>query len=119
MSKTKKGVKGKAKMFRDLREWMEEAKKIGELVVTESCDTNEFGPISQITARNEGPAVLHRKIKGYDPGFGVITNLMANIRTFNITFGFPVDYSIKESVEALSEKAYQWADEAPKFRAVI
>ncbi len=119
MSKAKTSVKGKAKMFRDLREWIEEAKKIGELVVTEGCDTNEFGPISQITARNEGPAVLHRKIKGYDPGFGVITNLMANIRTFNMTFGFPVDYSIKESVEALSEKAYQWADDAVKFPPTV
>ncbi len=102
-------------MFQDLREWIDEAEKIDELIVTEGCDTHEFGVISQITARNQGPAVLHRRVKGYDPGFGVITNMMSNIRTFNLTFGFPIDHSLKETVEALSEKANEWRDHAPQF----
>ncbi|UCF55897.1 MAG: UbiD family decarboxylase, partial [Deltaproteobacteria bacterium] len=112
-------VKGKTKMFQDLREWIDVAKELGELIVIEDCDTNEFGPISQITARNKGPAILHRRVKGYDPGFGVITNLMANTRTFNMTFGFPVDYTLKETVEALSDKASEWSECAPDYPPTV
>lgn len=106
-------------MFEDLRQWIDEAEKLGELAVIESGDTNEFGVISQLTARNKGPAVLHQKLKGYDPGFRVITNLMANIRTFNMTFGFPVDYTIRDTVEALSGKAREWPESAEGFPPTV
>ena len=86
----------------DLRQWIDEARKIGELTDVEGADTNlEIGTLSQVVARNHGPAVLHDKIKGYPAGFRVLTNSMSNIKTINLTFGLPLDYTIKDSIEAL------------------
>ena len=78
-------------MFQDLREWLEEVKRIKELVVIKEVETDDFGPVSQITSRNEGPAVLFEDIKGFQPGFRMATNLMSNIRTFNLALGLPLD----------------------------
>lgn len=102
-------------MFEDLRDWIDTAKEIGEVVVIEGADTNDFGPVSQITSRNEGPAVLFQSIKGYPPGFRMATNLMSNIRTFNLTLGLPLDYSIKQTIELLSKKIVEWAESSVKF----
>ena len=105
-------------MFEDLREWMEIAKKAGELIVIDGADTADFGPVSQITSRNEGPAVLFQNIKGYMPGFRMATNLMQNIRTFNLAFGLPLDYSIKETVEVLTKKVAEWGEKSALFEPV-
>ena len=99
-------------MFQDVREWLEEAKKIDELVVIKDAELDDFGPVSQITSRNEGPAVLFQNIKGYPPGFRMAINMMQNIRTFNLALGLPLDYSIKETVEVLTKKVVKWAEKA-------
>ncbi len=95
--------------FKDLREWIEQAKKIDEVVVIEGADLRyEIGTINQLTAKNEGPAVLHQNIKGYPPNFRVLTNLLSNIRTFNLSLGFPLDNTIRDTVETLREKVREW-----------
>jgi 4-hydroxy-3-polyprenylbenzoate decarboxylase len=101
----------------DLREWIEQAKAIGELTVIEGADTHlEIGTLSQVVARNQGPAVLHDKIKGYPAGFRVLTNSMSNIKTFNLTFGLALDYAIKDSVEALRTRITDWERQASSFQ---
>jgi len=102
-------------MFKDLREWLEMAKKAGELIVIDGTDTDDFGPVSQITSRNEGPAVLFQNVKGYPPGFRMGTNLMSNIRTFNMTIGLPLDFSIRQTVGVLSKKVKEWGENSVKF----
>lgn len=106
-------------MFEDLREWIDMAKEIGEVVVIDGADINDFGPVSQITARNEGPAVLYQNIKGYPPGFRMATNLMSNIRTFNLTFGLPLEYTIKQTIEVLSKKVGEWAESSVQFPPAV
>jgi UbiD family decarboxylase len=106
-------------MFRDLREWIDEAGKIGEIVLIEGADTDDFGPVSQITSRNEGPAVLFQDIKGYPFGFRMATNLVSNIRTFNLAFGLPLEYSIKQTVESLTKKATEWSRKSAKFPPTV
>src|SRR3990172_1576713 len=106
-------------MFRDLREWIDEARKIGEIVVIEGAETDDFGPVSQITSRNEGPAVLFQDIEGYPSGFRMATNLVSNIRTFNLAFGLPLEYSIKETVESLTKKAGEWSEKSVKFPPAV
>ena len=105
-------------MFQDVREWLEEAKKIDELVVIKDAELDDFGPVSQITSRNEGPAVLFQNIKGYPPGFRMAINMMQNIRTFNLALGLPLDYSIKETVEVLTKKVVTWAEKADLYEPV-
>ncbi|MEE9418920.1 MAG: UbiD family decarboxylase [Desulfatiglandaceae bacterium] len=106
--------------YNDLREWIDQAKDIGELKVIEGADPKlEVGTIVQIDAKNEGPALLFSKLKGYSDRFRVLTNSMSNTRTFNLVFGLPVENSIQESVEALRVKAGELAEKAKDFPARV
>lgn len=97
--------------FNDMRQWIEQAKKIKELKTIEGADPNiEVGTMVQINGRNEGPALLFDKLKGCKAGYRILTNSMANIRTVNMTFGLPVRSTIRETVETLKVKAGEWAD---------
>src|SRR3990170_552403 len=106
-------------MPQDLREWLDKALEIGELIVIDGPQTSDFGPVSQITSRNEGPAVLFENIVGYPPGFRMATNLVSNIRTFNLALGLPLDYSIKETVEVLARRVTEWAQRSVDFPPVV
>ena len=102
--------------FEDLRQWIEQAKEIGELEIIEGADPKlEIGAIAQITAKNRGPANLHQKIKGYPSNFMLITNLMCNVKTFNLIFGFPLGNSIKDTVQMMRKKVAEWERDAGKF----
>ncbi|MDO8691211.1 MAG: UbiD family decarboxylase [Dehalococcoidia bacterium] len=106
-------------MPKDLRTWLDSARDIDELVVINGAETNNFGPVSQITSRNEGPAVLFQDVKGYRTGFRMATNLVSNIRTFNLTIGLPLDYTIKQTVEVLSKKVTEWAQRSVDFPPAV
>ncbi len=102
--------------FQDLREVMSQAEKIGELAIVEGADIKyEIGAVNEITSRNQGPMVLFQKIKGYPPNFKVITNLLSNIRTVNLTFGFPLENTIRDTVELLTRKTAEWEKDLPNF----
>ncbi|MFB0508152.1 MAG: UbiD family decarboxylase domain-containing protein, partial [Thermodesulfobacteriota bacterium] len=106
--------------YKDLREWIDKAKDIDELKVIEGVDPNlEVGTIVQINAKNEGPALLFRKLKGHGEGLRILTNSMANIRTVNLVFGLPIENSIQESIEILRVKAGEWAAKADDFPAEV
>lgn len=102
--------------YSNLRDWIEQAKEIGELKVIEDADLNvEVGTIVQINAKNEGPALLFTKFNGYSDRLRILTNCMANIRLVNLTFGLPIENSVQETVEALRVKASEWAEKAKDF----
>lgn len=102
--------------FNDMREWIEQANKIGELKVIEGADPNlEVGTMVQINGKNEGPALLFDKLKGYKDGFRIVTNSLGNIKTVNLTFGLLVEQGIRETVEALRLKAGEWSSSAKDF----
>jgi len=106
--------------YGDLREWIELARKIGELKTIEGADLAlEVGTMVQIDARNEGPALLFNKFKGYSDGFRILTNSLTNIKLLNLTFGLPVENSIRESVETLRIKASEWEENAADFSAKV
>ena len=102
--------------FQDLRKWIEQAGKIGELVVIEGADTKyEMGAIAQVSSRNHGPGILHHKIKGYPANFRVITNMMSNIRTFNLSFGFPLENTFRDTIDTMRKKVMEWEIDAEGF----
>ena len=103
-------------IFEDLREWIEQATAIDELVVSEGADLKlEIGTVAQLIAKNQGPAVLHRKINGYPPDFRVLTNMLCNVRTFNLAFGLPLDSAMRDTIETLRRKALDWERESVQF----
>ena len=106
--------------YKDLREWIEKAKEIGELKVLEGADAeHEIGVIVQLNRRNMGPAILFDKIKGFKPGFRILTNSMSNIKTINLTFGLPIENTIEETIDALRIKSGEWAEKAKDFSPVV
>ena len=63
-------------MFNDLREYLEQAEALGELKTIEGADWElEIGTLTEIMAKPNTPALLFDKIKGYDAGYRVVTNL--------------------------------------------
>jgi UbiD family decarboxylase len=102
--------------YEDLRGWIDEARKMGELTPILGADPHlEVGTMVQLNAKNKGPALLFDKLKGYDDGFRILTNFMSNIRLLNLTFGLPAESTIRESVEALKVRAKAWSEKAKDF----
>ena len=61
-------------VFIELQEWIEKAREIGELKEIEGADPHlEVGTMVQIDGKNEGPALLFSKLKGYSDSFKILT----------------------------------------------
>ncbi|MFC1938395.1 UbiD family decarboxylase domain-containing protein, partial [Chloroflexota bacterium] len=104
-------------VYRDLREWIEEARKLGEVRIIEGASTEvEIGTMAQINAKNEGPALIFDKIKDYKPGFRVLVNAMTNQKTANLTFGLPPETKIKDAIESLGKDLEAWEKKANEVK---
>ena len=59
----------------DLRQWLAEAQKLGELKEVRGVDWNlELGAISELNVKKDAPpALLFDEIKGYPKGYRVLT----------------------------------------------
>ena len=103
--------------YNDTREWLTQAEKIGELKVIEGADPHlEIGTITQLNSKNEGPALLFDKVKGYEKGYRILTNAMSNAKLFNLTMGLPLENSIHDIVDAIRYKPREWEEKAGSFR---
>jgi 4-hydroxy-3-polyprenylbenzoate decarboxylase len=78
-------------MCRDLREWIQEVDKIGELRYAEGVDWNlELGAISDVSLHKFGsPAIIFHKIKGYEDGGRVLVNPLGSPRRVSLMLGIP------------------------------
>jgi 4-hydroxy-3-polyprenylbenzoate decarboxylase len=76
--------------FTDLREWMAEADKLGELKIVRGASWQERDrPRDGCRgASDDGPAVIFDDVPGCPKGFRVIINTFAGKRRA-MTFGFP------------------------------
>lgn len=79
-------------VYNDLREWIAEAEKLGELKVVEGASWEEdIGLATELLHHSEpSPVVIFDNIPGIEPGFRVITNVFGDKR-MNMTFGLPVE----------------------------
>ena len=65
-------------MFNDLREFLKKAEELGQVNRIEGADWNlEIGNITelQLSVPN-APLLLFDKIKGYKPGYRIVTNFL-------------------------------------------
>ncbi len=78
--------------YDDLREWIAQADKLGELRVAEGYDWEEqIGMAAELLQHDENaPAALFDKIPGVPEGYRVLTNFFAGKRK-NMTLGFATD----------------------------
>src|SRR4030042_6190908 len=83
--------------FRDLRDWLNKVKEIGELkVINEETDWDEeLAAITYMAAKQKGsPALLFEKIKGYPEGFTALTNILgSSLNRIALSLGLPLNLS--------------------------
>src|ERR1700761_1862440 len=76
--------------YADLREWIQEADKLGEIVRLKGMSwEREIGMVSALLQRADpAPCAIFEDIPGVRKGFRVLTNFFGAKRA-NITLGFP------------------------------
>ncbi len=86
--------------YRDLREWIEEARKLGELREVKGLSwQTDIGMASEVILHDEkAPAVLFEDVPGTLPGSRVLVNFFGGKRQ-NMTLGFPTDLGKLELTE--------------------
>ncbi|MFC1815856.1 UbiD family decarboxylase [Thermodesulfobacteriota bacterium] len=89
-------------MFNDLREFVDRAKEIGECQVVEGADWDlEIGAIAAWQAElGNSPLLLFDKIRGYPPGYRVVTNLFNTPKRIASALGLPREVEGIELVKA-------------------
>jgi UbiD family decarboxylase len=90
--------------YDDLREWLDEVKRLGELrnVDHASCE-EDIGEATEILHHSDpSPAALFDHIPGYSKGFRVLTNFFGGKR-MNMSLGLPTDLNKQE----LSDTFYE------------
>src|SRR5512145_1873238 len=104
----------------DLRPWLAEVEKLGELTHVDGADWNlELGAISELNVKKDAPpALLFDKIKGYPKGFRVLTCSTSSPARLSSILRLPVQATHQGLVEALRGKPAQWQAQAPKYDAV-
>ncbi len=97
----------------DLRLWIEEAEKLGEVRHVEGAHwTHEMGAITELASQMDPmPAVLFDKIQEYPAGYRVLTNALASVGRVALTFGMPTDLSNLEFVK-------EWRKRAGSFKPI-
>src|SRR5229473_6292320 len=105
----------------DLRAWLAEVEKLGELKHVRGADWNlELGAISELNVKKDlPPALLFDEIKGYPKGFRVLTCSTSSPARLSSILRLPVQKTHKGLVEALRGKPAQWQSEAPKFDPAV
>ena len=90
--------------YQDLREWLAEADRLGELRhVTGASWQEDIGLATEVISHSDhAPAVLFDDIPEVRKGFRVLTNIFAGKRK-NMTLGFPTELGKVELSEAFAE----------------
>ena len=122
------GVKGVKFRFEDLRGWVEEADKLGEVRHVNGATWEEdIGMAAELVLRDgNAPAVLFDEIPGYPKGFRVLTNFYGGKR-MNMTMGFPdhltklelTDAHFKYQIDGLPTIPYEVVTDGPILENVL
>ena len=101
----------------DLRRWLSEIEKLGELKHVRGADWNlELGAISELNVKKDlPPALLFDEIKGYPRGFRVLTCSTSSPARLSSILRLPLQRTHKGLVETLRGKPAQWQRDAAKF----
>jgi UbiD family decarboxylase len=97
-------------MYRDLREWLSQVEKIGELRTVRGADWElEIGALTQVAYKQPGggPLLVFDEIKGYPQGYRVITNAVGTCERLALTLGLPSGLNKAQLSAAWQEKYRQ------------
>ena len=99
--------------YKNLREWIVEAEKLGEVRHVKGASWEEdIGLATELLQHDENaPCALFDEIPGYPKGFRVLSNFFGGTRQ-NMTLGFPTEFNKVELSEGLMHR-YRAAVENP------
>ncbi len=105
---------------RDLREWLDRVRAVGELQEVNGADWNlEIGIISELNAkRANSKALLFDEISGYPKGFRVVAGALLNAPRLAIAFGLDPGLDDNGLVRALRGQPRLWESEAVHYPPV-
>jgi UbiD family decarboxylase len=105
----------------DLRAWLEEIRRLGELRDVRGADWNlELGAISELNVKKDAPpALLFDEIAGYPKGFRVLTCSTSSPARLSSILRLPVQKTHKGLVEALRGKPAEWQKHAAQYDPVV
>ena len=89
---------GVLRPYKDLREWLGIVKEMGELKVVHGADPNlEIAAITELVRleSQEKSALLFDQIKGYAPGYRVLTGIINTIRRLALMTNMPVEENVE------------------------
>ena len=114
--------------FDDLRGWLVEAEKLGEVEhISGASWEREIGMASELVLRDgQAPCVVFDEIPGYPKGFRVLTNFFGGKR-MNMTMGFPTnlnkleltDAHFEHQVEGQPQIPYEIVEDGPVMENVL
>ena len=101
----------------DLRPWLGEMRRLGELADVKRADWNlELGAISELNVKKDlPPALLFDEIQGYPKGFRVLTCSTSSPARLSSILRLPLQRTHKGLVETLRGKPAQWQAAARDF----
>ena len=94
-------------LYADLRSWITEVEKFGELRRIPGVDWDlEMGALTEVYARNEPyPAILFDDIKDYPAGHRVLVGVHhQSLKRQCLTTHLPLDYGRNEFIQAWKER---------------
>jgi UbiD family decarboxylase len=114
--------------YTDLREWMDEADKLGEVrVISGASWQEEIGMAAELALHSDSaPCLVFDEVPGCPKGFRVLTNFFGGRRK-NMTLGFPTSLNKLELSEAFLEQylaeskrvPVQYTDSGPIFENIL
>jgi len=105
----------------DLRAWLDEVERLGELTKLQGADWNlELGAISELNVKKAKPAaLLFDEIPGYRKGFRVLTCSTSSPARLSSILRLPVRKTHRELVEELRGKPRVWQTQAAQYDPVV
>ena len=97
--------------IRDLRDWLAVVERAGQLKHVDGADYDlELGAIAHLNNRRGAPAaLLFDRIRGYPPGFRILTGASNNSARLGVTLRLGPNLSTADLVRALRGKPTAWA----------
>ncbi len=101
----------------DLRAWLRKADKAGILKKVNGADWNlEVGAITELNLRTEKcPIILFENIKGYPPGYRIISCPTGNNDALALTMYLPLGLKSDELLDMWVTKQMEWESKLDKF----
>ena len=100
----------------DLRSWLEVIDRVGQLRHVKGADPNlEIGILTEINCNRRGPALLFDEIRGYRPGYRILTGALLNATRLAAALGYDDVSGDPDLVSLLEQNLIEYERRSDRF----